>query len=104
MAIEIKESFEVEAPIEKVWQFLLDPNGGVLCMPGAALDEIVDESTFLGRVKVKVGPISTSYKGKVHFTEVDHRNHVVRLVAEGLDTSGGQAKGDVASPLTAGGG
>ncbi len=101
MAIDIKESFEVEAPVEKVWQFMLDPHEVVRCMPLATLDEIVSEDTFLGSVKVKIGPISASYKGKVHFTEVDAQNHVVKLVAEGLDTSGGQTKATVCSQMTA---
>ncbi len=100
MAIEIKESFEVEAPVEKVWQFMLDPHEVAQCMPFATVDEIVSEDTFLGSVKVKIGPISASYKGKVHFTEVDAENHVVKLVAEGLDTSGGQARATVSSRMT----
>lgn len=42
MALEIKECFEVAAPIDKVWAFINDPENVVTCMPGASLKEIVD--------------------------------------------------------------
>jgi carbon monoxide dehydrogenase subunit G len=99
MAIEIKETFEVQAPIEKVWRFLLDPAQVVTCMPGAALDEIVDARTFHGTVKVKVGAITTSYKGKVQLVEVDEGGYRLQMVAEGRETGGGTAKGTMQSTL-----
>jgi carbon monoxide dehydrogenase subunit G len=99
MAIEIKETFEVQAPIEKVWRFLLDPAQVVTCMPGAALDEIVDARTFHGTVKVKVGAITTSYKGKVQLVEVDESGYRLQMVAEGRETGGGTAKGTMESTL-----
>jgi hypothetical protein len=99
MAIEIKETFEVQAPIEKVWRFLLDPAQVVTCMPGAALDEIVDARTFHGTVKVKVGAITTSYKGKVQLVEVDESSYRLQMVAEGRETGGGTAKGTMESTL-----
>ena len=66
-----KETLQVDAPIDRVWEFVNDPQRVVTCMPGAVLDEVVDERTFLGTVKVKVGAITASYKGRVEFTEVD---------------------------------
>ncbi len=101
MAIEIQETFQVQAPIEAVWQFLLDPQRVVVCMPGAELEDVVDDRTFLGNIKVKVGPITTSYKGRVQITEVDERQYVVQMVAEGRETSGGIAKGTMSSRLRA---
>ena len=99
MAIEIKETFVVQAPIERVWQFVLDPEMVVTCMPGAELVEIVDEKTFLGKVSVKVGAITTSYSGKVTFTLVDAAAHNVEMTAEGTETGGGTAKGMMSSRL-----
>jgi len=81
MAIEIKETFQVRAPMDAVWRFLIDPQQVVTCVPGASLDSAVDERTFLGTVKVKVGAITTSYKGKVQFTERDEQAGVMRMVA-----------------------
>lgn len=101
MAIEIKETFQVQAPIDAVWRFMLDPRQVVTCMPGAELDEVVDERTFLGSVKVKLGAVTTSYKGKVTFTRVDAAGHAIAMRAEGRETGGGTAKGSVASRLRA---
>ena len=60
MAIDIKETFQVRAPIATVWQFMLDPQKVAACMPGAVLEQVVDERTFLGAIKVKIGAITTS--------------------------------------------
>ena len=99
MAIEIKETFQVEAPVDAVWRFMLDPNQVVTCMPGAQLEEVVDDRTFLGSVKVKLGAITTSYKGRVQITEMDPQAHNVKLTAEGRETGGGTAKGTLRSQL-----
>jgi carbon monoxide dehydrogenase subunit G len=101
VAIEIRETFQVQAPIDAVWQFVMDPQQVVTCMPGAALDQVVDAQTFLGTVKVKVGAITATYKGRVQFTQVDHQGHSMQMVAEGRETGGGMAKGTMASRLRA---
>src|SRR5690606_18464245 len=104
MAVRVEETFRVDAPVERVWRFLLDPHQVVQCLPGAELIEAQDERTFLGRVRVKVGPITASYKGKAELTEVDEQNHRVRMTGEGQDTKGaGSARMTMTSQITAGG-
>lgn len=99
MAIEIKESFSVHAPIDAVWKFFMDPQQVVKCAPGAELDEVVDERNFHGTVKIKLGAITTRYKGRVQLTEVDEGAHSVQMLAEGRETGGGTAKAHVSSRL-----
>lgn len=101
MAIEIRETFRVAAPVDRVWRLLMDPARVAGCMPGASLDEVVDERTFLGSVRVKLGAISASYKGRVRFDEIDEAGHTVRAVAEGREVGGGTARGTLTSRLTA---
>lgn len=101
MAIDIKETFRLRAPIDEVWRFMLDPRKVAACMPGAELEQMVDDRTFLGNVKVKVGAITTRYKGRVQLTVVDDRQHTIQMVAEGRETSGGTAKGSMSSRLRA---
>ena len=106
MGIDIKETFEVRAPIATVWQFMLDPQKVAACMPGAVLEQVVDERTFLGAIKVRIGAITTSYKGKLQLTDVDEAAHSIRMKGEGRETSGGTAKASLAShmkPLPNGG-
>jgi hypothetical protein len=101
MAISLQETFRVSAPIDAVWAYVMDAQRVASCMPGAALDEVVDDKTFLGTIRVKVGAITTSYKGKVQFTEVDEPGRSVKMLAEGRETSGGTARGTMSSRLTA---
>ena len=101
MALEIRETFRVAAPVDRVWRFLMDPAAVASCMPGASLDEVVDERTFLGTVRVRIGAISASYKGRIRFDEVDDAGRTIRAVAEGRETGGGTAKGTLTSRLAA---
>ena len=93
------ETFQVQAPIDAVWRFVLDPHMVAACMPGAELEAVVDDHTFLGSIKVQVGAITTSYKGRVQFTQVDEQTCTVQMVAEGGETGGGTAKGTMSSSL-----
>jgi len=101
MAIEISETFQIAAPIDEVWRFVMDPQQVAACMPGAALDEIVDAQTFLGAIKVKVGAITTQYKGRVQLTHVDEQARVVEMTAQGRETGGGTASATMSSRLRA---
>jgi carbon monoxide dehydrogenase subunit G len=99
MAIDFQQTFRVAAPIETVWRFMLDPEAVVSCMPGAKLEEALDDRTFLGAWMVKVGAITARYQGRVRFVEVDEAQYAVRLEAEGQETGGGTAKGSLTSRL-----
>jgi carbon monoxide dehydrogenase subunit G len=70
-------------------------------MAGAVLEEIGSDGSFLGSVKVAVGPISMSYKGRVQFTNVDEASYRVELTAEGREGSGGTARGTMSSAMLA---
>ncbi|MDQ6921625.1 MAG: SRPBCC family protein [Candidatus Dormibacteraeota bacterium] len=86
--MQIQNEFEVAAPPERVYAFLLDVNRIVNCMPGAELSEVVDPNTFNGKVKIKVGPITVSYKGTARISERDEAAHRATLQAEGRETTG----------------
>jgi carbon monoxide dehydrogenase subunit G len=107
MPFKIEEEFEVRAPVQKVWEYLIDPAKVVVCIPGAELLEELDDRTFVGAVKVKVGPMTMSYKGRMKFTEMDEQGHQVRMVGEGREAGGaGSAKVTMLSkvaPLDGGG-
>src|SRR5678816_619479 len=107
MAFKIEERFEVQAPVERVWKYLIDPQRVVECLPGAELLEQQDERTFLGAIKVKVGPLAMSYKGQAKFTEINEETHQVRMVGDAREVGGsGSTKVSMLStvaPLAAGG-
>ena len=82
MAIEIQEQFCVSVPIDVVWAFLIDPKQVVSCMPGASLDEQLDDTRFLGSIEIKLGAVKTRYKCKVKLTAVDEDARARRGVGE----------------------
>jgi carbon monoxide dehydrogenase subunit G len=87
MAIELDNSFTVPVPPEQAWDVLLDVERIAPCMPGASVTSVEgDEVT--GQVKVKLGPLSLTYKGTAKFTEKDQENHTMALEASGKETRG----------------
>jgi uncharacterized protein len=87
MAIELDNSFTVPVPPEKAWDVLLDVERIAPCMPGASVTS-VDGDEVAGQVKVKLGPLSLSYKGTAKFTEKDQANHTIAIEASGKETRG----------------
>jgi len=100
MAIELRQSFQVRAPIEAVWAFLLDPQNVVACMPGASLTQVIDDKSFVGAVKVKVGAVTAQYQGTITYTGIDAAARVVTMLAEGKERGGGTVKGTIVSRLS----
>lgn len=88
MPFRVEETFRVEAPIDRVWRYIIDPHRVVRCLPGAELTGDAGERTYLGRVKVTVGPMIASYDGRAQLAEVDETRHSVRLTAEGRESGG----------------
>jgi uncharacterized protein len=100
MAMEMDHSFTVPVPPDQAWDVLLDVKRIAPCMPGATVDE-VDGDVVNGRIKVKVGPVSLTYKGTAKFTERDPDAHVVVLEAAGKETRGaGTASATVRASMT----
>jgi len=89
MAFTLEESFEVSAPVDRVWAYLIDPERVAPCLSGARLTDVRDETTFVGEITVKVGPVKASYEGKVRLLEVDEGARRVKMSGEGSERSGG---------------
>ena len=86
--MQLENSFTVGAPPSRVFAYLLDVNKIVGCVPGAELSEVVDPTTFKGKVKIKVGPITVAYSGTARIVGRDDANHAATLEAEGRETTG----------------
>ncbi len=100
--MQIEKQFVVAAPADQVWAFLTDPHRVAQCLPGAALTNQVDAQTYEGTITVKVGPVSSSYRGKVRFEKLDAASRTAEVVASGQDVRGkGGADLKMTSRLTA---
>jgi uncharacterized protein len=78
----------VAAPPDRVFAYLLDVNKVAGCVPGAELSEVVDPSTFKGKVKIKVGPVTVAYNGTARIVDRDDSTHSASIEAEGRETTG----------------
>ena len=95
--MELTNEFRVAVPAAKTWEFLTDVERVAPCLPGATLLS-VDGDEFTGAVKVKVGPITVSYKGEAAFVEKDAAAQRMVLNANGKETRG---NGNAAAVVTA---
>jgi len=76
--------FTLKAPIQKIWDTLLEPETLLSCIPGAEKIERLDEKTYDCVVKQKVGPISVKFKFKSIITKMDSPTHI-EIEGEGED-------------------
>ncbi len=101
--MQLEHSFSVPVGIDEAWQILLDIERVGPCMPGALI-ESVDGDDFTGTVKLKLGPINLTYKGKASFVEKDEAAHRAVIDARGRDARGnGTATAKVTATLVASG-
>jgi carbon monoxide dehydrogenase subunit G len=82
----LEGQFQIKAPIEKVWESVLDPNTLGTCMPGTEKMEIIDDKTYETVIKQKVGPIKVKLKFKTELTEVRPPNYI-KAVGKGADVT-----------------
>jgi len=98
--VQIENEFVVPTPVHTLWAFLLDVERIAPCMPGAELTEIVDDTTWKGKLKAKFGPVAMNFAGTVTLLERDDAAHRVVLKAQGMETKGkGAATATVTSWL-----
>ncbi|MFI9761720.1 SRPBCC family protein [Streptomyces sp. NPDC051963] len=98
--MELHHEFTVPVSVDDAWRTLLDIERVAPCMPGASVEEY-DGKTVTGSVKVKVGPITVTYKGTAVFEEQDESAHRMVLIASGRETRGqGTARATVTGTLS----
>jgi uncharacterized protein len=98
--VKLEQSFEVRAPVQRVWDMLIDLERVAPCLPGAEITESGDDGSYRGNFTVKLGPTTAAYRGEVKLEEVDESAHRVRMRANGQDKRGqGTAKATITSAL-----
>jgi carbon monoxide dehydrogenase subunit G len=96
--MKLENEFTVPASIDEAWAFLLDVPRVAPCLPGATVEDGGgDEGEYQGAMKIKIGPISASYKGTVRIQEADEAAHRVAMRAQAKDARG---QGTAAATIT----
>src|SRR4051795_2608863 len=89
--MKIDNRFTVHAPIDRAWQILTDVETIAPCMPGAQLTGVQAGEAgeiYEGKVKVKIGPVVSEFKGTATFVEKDGQKYRGVIDAKGRDTRG----------------
>lgn len=100
----IENEFEVAAPVERVWAYLLDVPNLAPCLPGAEMVGDDGNGTYQGKVTTKLGPVSMKFTGKAKIVEADEAARRIVMDASGSEVKGkGTAAMTVTSTLTSSG-
>ncbi|MFI9636925.1 SRPBCC family protein [Nocardia sp. NPDC051929] len=94
--MKIANEFTVNAPVEQAWEVLTDLEQVVPLLPGAQMVGWQGDD-FLGRLKVKVGPVTSEFTGKAQFVERDEHDHRAVISGRGRDSHG---SGNAAATIT----
>src|SRR5918996_5681000 len=95
-----ENNFDFGAPIDAVWDALLDVERVAPTVPGAQVLDRVGDDAYKVAIKVKVGPMSMTYRGEVEITERDEAAHRAVMKARAKESRGqGTADADVTMVL-----
>jgi len=85
--MELKDTFTVDVPPERLWEVLTDVERIAPCVPGFELQE-VDEPDYRGKMKIKVGAIQMTYDATITFAERDDAAKRAVLKVKGKEQRG----------------
>ena len=95
--MKLDNEFTVSVPIDQAWEVLTDLAGIAPCLPGAQLTGS-EGDTYMGKIKIKVGPVTSEYAGTASFSEKDHAAYRAVIDAKGRDPRGA---GNASATITA---
>jgi carbon monoxide dehydrogenase subunit G len=99
--MKLEHSFQVAAPLDRVWEALIDVERVAPCLPGAEITEAGEDGTYRGMFTVRLGPTTAAYRGELAMEEVDAEAHRAVMRASGQDKRGqGSAKATIVSTMS----
>ncbi|MGH2949240.1 MAG: SRPBCC family protein [Solirubrobacteraceae bacterium] len=95
--MKLHNEFTVDAPVEQAWPVLLDIQRVSTCLPGATMEPGGEDGVYRGTMKVKLGPITTTYQGTARLEEVDEDTHTASIAVQAKEQRG---QGTAAAVIT----
>jgi carbon monoxide dehydrogenase subunit G len=103
--VKLEQRFDVRAPLERVWETLIDVERVAPCLPGAEITEAGDDGTYRGTFTVRLGPTTAAYEGELKLERLDESSHTATMRASGRDKRGqGSAKAAIVTAMREEGG
>ena len=98
----ISNEFEVDHPLDRVWDFFRDIPQVAKCLPGTELDEQIGEDHYAGGVIIGLGPVKLNFDGNAKIVDRNEDAHTIKVDAAGAEKKGrGQAAMVVDADLVA---
>lgn len=98
--MKIENTFAVGAPVDRVFGVLSDINAVAPCMPGATILGEDPAGGHRGRFKIKVGPVSAAYEGRIAIESADAERGEIVMSGSGADPRGaGSAEATITATL-----
>jgi carbon monoxide dehydrogenase subunit G len=98
--MKLEQSFTVEAPVERVWDMLIDVERVAPCLPGAEITGQGPDGSYEGTFTVKLGPTTASYRGSLRMDSLDEASRTATMHAKGTDKRGqGGANATIVSTM-----
>jgi carbon monoxide dehydrogenase subunit G len=86
--MKLQNEFTVDAPLDRTWEVLLDIQRVAGCLPGATMEDAGADGIHHGSMKVKLGPITTTYQGTARLADVDEDTHTARIAVDAREQKG----------------
>src|SRR3954449_7085191 len=86
--MEFQNEFDVKAPLDEVWNTVLDVERVAPCVPGAEVLEKVSNDAYKVGIKVKLGPVSMQYRGDMEIVERDDAAHRAVMKVQAKEARG----------------
>jgi uncharacterized protein len=98
--MKLEQSFTVAAPVEQVWDMLVDVERVAPCLPGAEITGQGPDGSYEGNFTVKLGPTTASYRGSLRMESLDEASRTATMHAKGTDKRGqGGANATIVSTM-----
>jgi carbon monoxide dehydrogenase subunit G len=98
--MKLEQSFTVAAPVEQVWDMLVDVERVAPCLPGAEITGQGPDGSYEGNFTVKLGPTTASYRGSLRMDSLDEASRTATMHAKGTDKRGqGGANATIVSTM-----
>ena len=94
--MKITNSFEIDQPVDKVWEFFDDVPLVAACVPGANLTNKVGDDHYQGDVVISAGPVKLEFSGELKIKSRDEAKKMLVLDGVGADKKG---RGNAATVL-----
>jgi uncharacterized protein len=103
--MKLEQSFSVQAPIDRVWEALVDVERVAPCLPGAEITDAGDDGSYSGSFQVRLGPTTAAYRGTIRLESLDQESRTATMKASGQDKRGqGGANATIVSRMREDGG